>query len=485
MSKVWFCRNCGYEVPGRGRCHLCKRRLEESPLPELAAGDEDDEVGYRLQEWDDPTRGALIVGLIEAHILHRFEEDELVVAAEDEARTDDLVERITTEAALRAEEEAALEPPDEVTEQMQLLADAARRLLADPTDMQADADAMEASSVVFMADEWTVTDADTWAAIGRVTRRLLVVLGSDQALEDDIRMQAGILDKLLTPLLAPPVEVNGSGVSEDVESAPGSEAAPSEAVASGQAASGQAASGEAASVEAASEEPGSADEESAAADTGEAVDEDALDEAWDEQEGEAAGRRGGRRGRARLGLRRRRGRRDETEPAADETEPAADETEPAAGETEPAAGESESAVDESESAAEEAERAEPAAFVEAVGTGGEPAQLTLAGRDSEAEGGTPDEADEAGRATAAAASGQSVYELPEWMPEQRAQLSILLEEAGVTYGWEAGDLVVPTAEDSQVEELFSQVDGVADDEDEEARYRALENLFAAADRFVN
>jgi len=268
------------------------------------------------------------------------------------------------------------------------------------------------------------------------------VLGSDQALEDDIRMQAGILDKLLTPLLAPPVEVNGSGLSEEIEPASaGPEPAESEAASGEPAPAGEA----------------SADE-SAAADSGEEVDEDALDEAWEEQDGEAAGRRGARGGRARLGLRRRRGRREETEPAAEETEPAADETEPAADETAFAA------------KAEEAE----------------PARSTGAASEDEAAGEPVTASAEAGRAAAAAAaSGQSVYELPEWMPEQRAQLSILLEEAGISYGWEAGDLVVPAAKDGQVEELFSRVDGVAADEDEEARYRALEDLFAAADRFVN
>lgn len=78
-----------------------------------------------------------------------------------------------------------------------MLADAARRLTVDPTDMEADADVGEASAGVFMQDEFYGTDAETWAAVGRVTRRLLVALGAEEAMEDEIRLQASILAKLL------------------------------------------------------------------------------------------------------------------------------------------------------------------------------------------------------------------------------------------------------------------------------------------------
>ncbi len=67
--------------------------------------------------------------------------------------------------------------------------------------MHADADVAEASTAVFMTDGFHGADAETWAAVGRVTRRLLGALGADEALEDDIRAEAGVLDKLLTPLL--------------------------------------------------------------------------------------------------------------------------------------------------------------------------------------------------------------------------------------------------------------------------------------------
>ena len=58
MSRVWYCAVCGYEVDRGGRCHNCKEALIESPLAELAEGDsDDDEVGYRLNDWDDSQRG--------------------------------------------------------------------------------------------------------------------------------------------------------------------------------------------------------------------------------------------------------------------------------------------------------------------------------------------------------------------------------------------------------------------------------------------
>ncbi|MBO0730213.1 MAG: hypothetical protein J2P57_13215, partial [Acidimicrobiaceae bacterium] len=80
---------------------------------------------------------------------------------------------------------------------------------------------------------------------------------------------------------------------------------------------------------------------------------------------------------------------------------------------------------------------------------------------------------------------RTVYELPEWLPEQRADLSLLLEEAGVTYEWDGMDLLVPATEETTVEGLFDRVEGVASgDEDDEARYRALEELFSAADRLA-
>jgi len=229
VGKVWYCVNCGYEVGSRGRCHSCRERLIPSDLPELEPGDEDEEVGYRIGWWADRDRGRLIDYLNTLQISHRFEEEELVVAADDEERVDDLLEELSlTAAAGGAEGEPSSRDTDASdhdagaeamfdddsdgldsaaggitpsglpdTEPVRLLADAARRLTADPTDMHADADVAEASAGVFMEDEFYGTDAETWAAVGRVTRRLLAALGAEEAMEDEIRLQASILSKLL------------------------------------------------------------------------------------------------------------------------------------------------------------------------------------------------------------------------------------------------------------------------------------------------
>jgi hypothetical protein len=293
-------------------------------LPELETGDDDDEVGYRLDDWADRERGRLIEWLNRDEIPHRFEEDELVVTAEDEARVDDLLAELAASpeadgaGSLIDEDagwdEAAMDvrPGGEVDEQvgsaLRLLDDAARRLRQDPTDMQADADVAEASATVFMVDGYSGADEATWAAVGRVTRRLLSALGADEALEDEIRAQAAVLDKLVEPLVDTEVETQPSDA-EDAEA--------------------------------------------------------------------------------------------EAEADADET----------------------------------------------------------------------------------------VYELPEWLPEQRARLGVLLDEAGIRYLWDGDDLVVPSDREAQVEALFDRVGSPSpedddDDDDGESRYRSIEELFAAADRLA-
>ena len=332
MTRIWYCRNCGYEVHSRGRCHACREKFTPSDLPELEAGPDDEEVGYNIEGWTGSDRGQLIQRLNDLGIAHRYEDEELVVDASDEDRVDDLV-------ALRADTSGLAEPPDPGTVEdtalddldgsgavgpapadpaldaaVRLLADAASRLRRDPTDMQADADVAEASAAVFIPESYGPLDEDTWTAVGRVTRKLLALLGAEEALEEGIRAQAAILEKLLAPV--------GAGFTLGAEGA----------VALGG--------------------PGTA----------------------------AAG---------------------------------------------------------------------PAEAVEGEKT---------------------------------------VYELPEWLPEQRAQLGVLLDGAGIAYGWEGDELIVPADREEEVEDLFGRVEGVdADesDEDDEARYQAVAELFAACGRLAS
>ena len=335
MARVWYCVNCGYEVHSRGRCHACRAKLVPSAMAELEPLLEEDEVAYRIDGWTDRDRGQLIVRLNDLGIQHRFEEEELVVEASDEARVDDLVAMLgdTAEAGLAAETERDLDERSEADEwaraaraddyelddldgaetgdpgwedadddfaaSVRLLADAATRLRMDPTDMQADADVAEASAGVFMADRYGPFDEEEWSAIGRVTRRLLAALGADEALEADIRREAGVLEKLLAPLGAT-------------------------------AASAQ------------------------------------------------------------------------------------------AGETLPAA----------------------------------PGERT-------------------------------VYELADWLPDQRASLGYMLDEAGIAYEWEGDELLVPSDREDEVEAMFERVGGGdGDDGDDESRYQAVAELFAASGRLA-
>jgi hypothetical protein len=94
--------------------------------------------------------------------------------------------------------------------------------------------------------------------------------------------------------------------------------------------------------------------------------------------------------------------------------------------------------------------------------------------------------DGAGGLEATDESDQTVYELPDWLPEQRAQLATLLDEAGIFHEWEHDELIVPAERESEVEALFGQV-GVDDEDDDdggEARYQAVAELFAASGRLA-
>jgi len=93
-TKIWWCDNCGYETEGRGRCPECGERLLPSALPALEAGVPEQEVGYGLADWSGRARGRLIEAMIDASVLHRFEDEELVVRASDENVVDELTEAI-------------------------------------------------------------------------------------------------------------------------------------------------------------------------------------------------------------------------------------------------------------------------------------------------------------------------------------------------------------------------------------------------------
>lgn len=382
MSRIWYCRTCGYEVKSRGRCHSCKEKLIPSALPELPPGPEEDEVGYQIDGWGGSDRGELIVRLNDLGIPHRFEDEELVVDASDEVRVDDLLavlgdllsdlrsprragfdlaetpggtenqdadaddgpdadidggpgssdglDEQGSRASSRLEgdehgaeslgdgtegDEDELSEHPEVAAAIDLLSDAVARLCKDPTDMQADADVAEASAWVFTVERYGLFDEQEWAAIGRVTRRLLSLLGADEALEEEISTEAAVLQRLLVTPARP--------------------------------------------------------DETVSADNSGPVDLTAVD------------------------------------------------------------------------------------------------------------------SDDPSQAGGFIRSERTVYELPDWLPDQRAQLEVRLAQGGIEFEWDGDDLLVPADREDEVDGIFDQILGTDDDDDaDEDRYQALTELFAATGRLA-
>ncbi len=434
-TKVWYCGNCGYEVASRGRCHSCGERLVASPLPELESGPDDDEVGYRLDMWDDPTRARLIEALINAGVRHRFEEEELVILAVDEAEVDQLVARVTGavsdnryEGYEDGDEEESAEGGEGADEDGAVVAgqlyDAAKRLSDDPTDMTADAALSEASVAVFALDYIPGMDEDHLAAVGRVTRRLLGALGADEALEDDIRHQAEVLCRLIAP------------------SAGGTQEAEQEARALARLEVGAAEKGRIVALPQSDVTPGgemgAADLSAADLSTGEGeATAEAASPVNAAPDGDGAGS-------GALTL------------AADQDQLDGDQL---------------AAVDLSEAGAGDVEEEAVAVEEDAVAVEADVDEFA----DEEFEDEEGDEVED---------SGELVYELAEWLPEQRVELSMLLESAGIPYNWDASDLTVAEEHEDEVDGLFEQVHGTVD-EDDEARYHSIEELFGAVGRLAN
>ena len=93
MSGIWYCRSCGYEVSKGGRCHNCHEGLIETDLTELAEGEVDDEVGYRLDEWEDEPAAPSSKPWSRRASATASKDDELVIGADDEASVDAIAPR--------------------------------------------------------------------------------------------------------------------------------------------------------------------------------------------------------------------------------------------------------------------------------------------------------------------------------------------------------------------------------------------------------
>ena len=90
-------------------------------------------------------------------------------------------------------------------------------------------------------------------------------------------------------------------------------------------------------------------------------------------------------------------------------------------------------------------------------------------------------------ASVGAPGERTVYDLADWLPDQRAELGVMLEQAGIAYDWEGDELLVPSAREAEAEALFDQVTGGGDDDgadDDEQRYQTVAELFAATGRLA-
>jgi hypothetical protein len=449
-TKVWYCGNCGYEVASRGRCHSCGERLVASPLPELESGPDDDEVGYRLDMWDDPTRARLIEALINAGVRHRFEEEELVILAVDEAEVDQLVARVTGavsdtryEGYEDGDEEESAEGGEGADEEGAAVAgqlyDAAKRLSDDPTDMTADAALSEASVAVFALDYIRGMDEDHLAAVGRVTRRLLGALGADEALEDDIRHQAEVLCRLIAPSAGETQEAEqearalarlevGAAEKGRIVALPQSDVTPGGEMGAADLSAADLSAGD---LNASDLDAGSGGSTADAGSPGDAA-----------PDGDGAGS-------GALTLEADQDQLDDDQLDDDQL----------------------NAVDLSEAGAPDVKEEVVAVEEDAVAAQAEVDEFA----DEEFEDEEGDEVED---------SGELVYELAEWLPEQRVELSMLLESAGIPYNWDASDLTVAEEHEDEVDGLFEQVHGSVD-EDDEARYHSIEELFGAVGRLAN
>jgi hypothetical protein len=110
-KRVWYCITCGYEVTTGGRCYSCGQALLESPLSELPPLGASYELGYDLGDWNDDGRGRLIQALLSAGIVHRLEDDELVILAADEARADTILSGVASPSGVGQPPPPPAQPP--------------------------------------------------------------------------------------------------------------------------------------------------------------------------------------------------------------------------------------------------------------------------------------------------------------------------------------------------------------------------------------
>lgn len=83
------------------------------------------------------------------------------------------------------------------------------------------------------------------------------------------------------------------------------------------------------------------------------------------------------------------------------------------------------------------------------------------------------------------------YDMGGWEPEERVNLGLLLDGAGIAHSWDGDELLVPEDAEEQVDELMDRIDfpdaleaAEADGTDDEAVYAVMSDLYVAADRLA-
>jgi hypothetical protein len=104
----------------------------------------------------------------------------------------------------------------------------------------------------------------------------------------------------------------------------------------------------------------------------------------------------------------------------------------------------------------------------------------------EAEAEVSDEPDDdPSKAGGTTRSERTVYELPDWLPDQRAELEVRLSASGIDFEWDGDDLLLPAEREDDVDAVFDGIVGAGgDDDSDEERYRALTELFASTGRLA-
>jgi hypothetical protein len=188
------CSRCGeqYLNPATPSCVECGAPLIGVDLPP-----EDEEVGYDLDDWDDPQRVALVERLAAADVPHRWEDLELVVREVDAEAVEVIIDDIDNPDALPVD----AGPVDEVDggELLSMLYLASDVLQHHPTNSQAVVDLLEAVEALPPVPPYGL-DPEMWRELVSRASALGDLLG-EEASDNDVMDGARDLRAVVRPLV--------------------------------------------------------------------------------------------------------------------------------------------------------------------------------------------------------------------------------------------------------------------------------------------